>query len=194
MVVTRKNVWSVVVGLTVMFLVLGIQQAAANPPANGCKYPGTSPNIQYRYYSVQSQQSTAHASGAGAWNSEAAPGYFSVTSGSDPEIKVYDGEYSFDGVAQAYGGCNSGGGQSWLNDLVEIKYDISKMNGYTTTGRKFIAIHELGHAYGLAHTQINGCGASYISVMHSTAVYGLNTCADSSAPYSGDVSTVNAIY
>ena len=171
--------------------VVGSIPALANPPASGCKFPGSNPTIQYRYYSVESQQITAHSSGAGRWNSSAAAGSFASTTGSDPEIKVYDGEYAFDGVAVTGGSCTGG---NWTNDVVSIRYDVSKMTGYSATGRRLIATHELGYAYGLAHQSFLTCLSGLITVMNPTAVWAYSNCGTSAAPYPPDVDAVNDIY
>lgn len=194
--VTARHRWPAVVVIAIVTAVLSAGPAWAIPSYNGCKFPGASPTIQYKYYSVESQQQTAHGAGASAWNASSADGSFALTTGTDPEIKVYDGEYSFSGVAQTVGGCPSGGGQNWTNDIVTISYDISKMSGYSSTGRRLIATHELGHAYGLAHAVWLGCGIGTAnwSVMTPQSVEVYSDCGNSSAPYPNDVSYVNALY
>ena len=179
-----------------MPLVVSVVLAIGMPSAeawklNGCKFPGTDPTIQYKYYSVTSTWQTSHGAGAGQWNYYSVPGHFSLTTGSDPEVKVYDGSYSWGAWAIAAGGCASGGGQNWYNDLVEITYNTRTTTTLGATDRRLVATHELGHAYGLAHESY---GCTNPVVMRSDATWAWDNCGTSSAPYTNDRDGVNYVY
>lgn len=161
---------------------------------NGCKYAGSSPAIGYRYYSVSSTWQTAFNSGQSAWDSSSAAGYFTYTpTDSTPNIPVEDFWTSSTWWGLATGGCASGGGQTWYNEKVEVDFNTRTTGSLSTTEKKLVVIHELGHAYGLAHTSTN-CGGVYKAVMHSDPTWVLDNCGSSAAPYSNDVYGVNIVY
>jgi hypothetical protein len=93
----------------------------------------------------------------------------------------------------ASGGCDSGSGQTWYDERVEIRFNTRATGGLSTTEKKLVAIHELGHAYGLAHSSL-GCGAIYEPVMRSDPTWVMDNCGNPNAPYSNDVYGVTIIY
>ena len=160
---------------------------------NGCKFPGTNPVIQYQYFSVGWQAQSWHDAGASAWNSSSADGSFSEISSGDEEIRIYDDYYAWSHNAITAGGCSSGGAQPWTGDLVEIEYNLSELVGRSFNENKMTAVHELGHAYGLAHDLLPHCAINR-TVMATVGAWVGSNCGDWSAPYSSDVSDVNALY
>ena len=89
--------------------------------------------------------------GEAVWDRTSAPGYFSEDSSSDdPEINVYDAPYAdteWDG--RMTGICVDDTGQ-WKSNEVKIDFNITLMETRTAKQRKIIAMHEIGHAYGLS--------------------------------------------
>lgn len=162
---------------------------------NGCKFPGSNPNIEIKYMHVTDTYKSATNTAQNRWDADTPNygGYFTVTTGSDPEIKVYDSYYSETWYAIAAGGCDSGGGQEWYNDLVLIKYNFNTMDDLSSSEKIQIGIHELGHALGLAHSY-HGCSSPGPAVMKSDALYGLNVCGDDTAPFQDDIDGVENIY
>ena len=158
---------------------------------NGCKYPGSDPAIRYRFYSVGSTWQESHSVGANRWNSYDVPGVFIKTTSTDPEIRVYDGNYSWSHRAITSGGCDSGGGQPWYNNLTEIRYNTRTTSGLTYTERRLVATHELGHSYGLGHSTL---GCSNPVVMRSDATWAYHNCGTSAAPYANDRLGVQNLY
>jgi len=179
--------------IAVVILVALLDAPAEASVMNGCKYPGTNPTIQYRYYSVASAYRTANYQARLAWNATSAPGSFAYTNGSDPEIKVYDGWYGEDNNAWVAGGCDSGYFKPWYNDLTKLFYNRSNMDSMSANRKKLTAIHELGHTYGLAHDGSVNCWWAK-AVMYSDAGWVANTCGDWNAPYPDDVTGVGYIY
>ncbi len=161
---------------------------------NGCKYSGTNPTIDYRFYSVGPTYQSAFNSGASAWDSTSAPGYFHYApSASDPEIEVYDVWSQDTKWAWTSGGCNSGGGQTWYGNETTITFNTRTMSGLSSTEKKIVAVHEMGHSYGLAHSSL-GCGTYTEPVMRSDPTWVFDNCGNSNAPYPNDVAGVNQIY
>jgi hypothetical protein len=159
---------------------------------NRCKYSGSNPTIHYKFYDVASVYQDAFQSGQAAWDATSAPGYFKEVWGWDPNLEVYD-EWSQDTAwAWASGGCPSGTFQTWYGNETKNTFNMRTMADLSATEKKIVAIHEMGHSYGLAHSSL-GCGANE-PVMRSDATWVLDNCGNSNAPYANDVAGVNAQY
>lgn len=141
--------------------------------------------IQYKYINITSTMKTAAQAGQSSWDSTSAPGYFGQSTTSvDPEIPIYDGNYSGGWWAQVAWSC-SGDGTYSGNEVSHMKFDISDMNGLSASEKKLVAAHEFGHAYGLGHTY-SGCRVMRQG-QHKF------TCGIS-GPASNDVAGVDALY
>jgi len=161
---------------------------------NGCKFPGSNPQLEYKFVSVGSTWTDAFNAGQQKWDTKT-PGYggwfTENASGTDTEIYVYDANYSETWWGLAEGGCDSGGGQPWYNDKVNIKFNLSTAGSMNTTERRLVAIHEMGHGLGLAHSSL---GCSDPVVMRSDPTYAYDNCGTSDAPYANDVAGVDVLY
>lgn len=145
-------------------LLMGIGLVAGTPTSadayviGDCRYaPGTIDPISWRYFSVGSIYVTASNHGFSAWNSTATDGYFEQHSLSlDPEVNVTDDAYNDTTYAWWAAGCTSDGYYS--GNEGDFVWNTSSAGSRSATQKKRIAVHELGHAYGLDHVG-SGSGA-----------------------------------
>jgi hypothetical protein len=159
----------------------------------GCKWGGTfngSSPITYYFSSVTSTYQTAFNGGQAAWDAKSVPGFFSATSNqATANIRVYDASYSASFWADTAYTCSSG---TYAN-YQSVKFNTRTMSGLSSAEKKLVAIHELGHAYGLSHVS-NGCNDQHIgpAIMQSDAT--VSDPCGGSPPYADDVNGVNALY
>ena len=176
---------SIIFGSMIVLLV-SLATSAGAYTFTGCKYDsGSISPIQYRFYSVTSTYVTAFQNAQAKWDQTSSPGYFGENSTSlDPEIPVQDGEYSGSFWAQVAWNCDSDGTYSG-NEVSYLRFDTWDMRGLSASQREKVAMHELGHAYGLGHVT-----SSYCRVMEpGTDKFSCNYLPDSDA-----VNGVNALY
>ncbi len=145
----RIEVAAVAALFAALALMVVLPKAAAAYELHGCKYdPDSISPISYRFFSVSDDHEDAFGDGQADWDSAYdVPGHFSERSASpDPEINVIDGSYSSDNYALASWACSSG---EYSGNEVTIDFDASNTGSLTDAQRVVIAVHELGHAYGL---------------------------------------------
>ena len=99
---------------------------------------------------------------------------------------MYDGDYQgVDWLAVMNGSCRPSTGL-WTGNNVSITFNTHKMDRHTAKSKKNIAMHEIGHAYGLSHVSA-GCR------LMREDINTINTCGKS-MPTSDDVDGVIARY
>ena len=175
----------ILTGRSSVFAIPGGPQRSDPYRFQECHYdPDTINPIQYRFFSVGSAYERAFKQAEAAWDATSAPGYFEEHSTSwDPEINVTD-EYRRDGSwAQTTVECIITIGLYYGNE-VQIEFNTRIMDGLTAHKKKIIAMHELGHAYGLDELY-EGC-----RLMRQS--YQIFACL--TAPTADDVAGVTALY
>lgn len=162
---------------------------------HGCRWGNTfgqpftdNTAITYRFNSVGSNYVDAFNQAQYAWDTKPVPGYFTPTT-SSPHIEVFDDQYSQSWYALTTWVCNNG---TYLI-LIDVEFNKRLMSSLSANKKALVAMHELGHTYGLAHVS-NGCANQQIgpAVMKPDATTG-NPCGGS-PPYADDVNGVNARY
>lgn len=199
--ISRRDVLNALTIFFVLPVVTFIALLAGMLPAqawvvNGCKFPGADPAISYRFFSVTQPYINAFNQGQYDWDVSDVPGYFyETTTNSDPNINVYDATYSWTDWAITEGGCPNDiqGSENWYNDEVNIKYNHNTADGLDAVDKKLLSVHELGHAYGLAHSSL-GCAAPGPVVMRSDPTYPRDVCGVTDAPFPNDEGGIHAVY
>lgn len=171
-------------------LILPINSISAYS-VHGCRYALDSIDpISYRFFSVGSDYETAFKDAEEIWDNTAAPGYFEEHSISfDPEVNVVDNYRAANWAALTTGSCTITAGSSfgyYNGNEVEMDFNTRIMNGLSATDKKLVAMHEIGHAYGLWHVS-TGCRP----MRNNLNVY--NSCG-STMPTADEITGVGAIY
>jgi len=143
----------VVVALTIWGLLVVQPVTGYVFNASGCRWAGTEPPIGYEFQSVTAAYMTATYNADSAWDATSSPGYF--YEGASGQVSIYDNAYGANGLhAWVGGGCDAD--DIW-NTPLGLYYNQSYMDAFSASKKKAVAVHELGHVYGLAHTEHWDC-------------------------------------
>lgn len=182
-----RRVWLTVALCIAVCTLPGVQPATAYK-LNGCSYQfGGAQWVKFYSVSAYNQDRTTEA--AANWNSQqnAIDWQFSQSGVYPTNVQVADGSYSGAWWGLTSATCINGHYASDRNDI-QLNDRTMNADGLGIRDRRWIVIHELGHAGGLDHNSL-GCGNS---IMRDDAcVY---SSGFSSPPWWDDRNGFNAIY
>lgn len=123
------------------------------------KFAGTSPPIGFQFANASVTFNDRFREAADNWNSKDVPGTLVPDFSSDPEITVSSGSFASEdwwGLTSA----SACGDPVWPGNEVTIKFNYTTVaaDGLTAGNIRRVAVHEIGHAYGLWHDSMTCTG------------------------------------
>jgi hypothetical protein len=171
-----------------MTFALSVWSVAYVGPANAYTKEGCHMWSAKVTYNDNSGYATATDNAAFAWSNTVSP--LLLTEVSSGGMVIIDnqnnGNDGHDGVT--YTVC-PGGGAVWSSPPKSV-YNTYYTGGYTSTERKQLMVHELGHALGLGHAGTSTCSGQPIMYYLSNRYWICNH----QNPQTDDVNGINAIY
>ena len=191
MVRTRRAVLAAITALAAVTAMLVSAEPSSAYTFIGCKWGGSfgaSSSITYHFSSLSSTWVTAFNQGQYAWDTKPVPGTFVPTSSTTTmNLLVRDYSMDLDAYGTTFYSCSGG---TFSNNQT---MDFNSTAQLTGLSMSLVAMHELGHSYGLGHA-LNGCSDQHIgpAIMQPEAT--VNHKCGGSPPYADDVNGVNARY
>lgn len=165
-----------------------------------CKW--SSASVSY-YNSASSSYITSIDSAASSWNTVVNPAKMGRTyTYSSRQLSIFDtnaGNVGWSGITRMPGTatsmptCTSG---RWVEGEMEIALNSYYLSTYSPAARKGVVIHEMGHAFGLAHNTLTiPCytGIQVVAIMYPSDSR-FSTACPVFTPMADDVLGVNTLY
>ncbi|CAN5168311.1 hypothetical protein BH11ACT2_BH11ACT2_04870 [soil metagenome] len=168
-----------------------IQPSSAQAYAtNGCKFAGTAPTIPIKYSTLVTSNTITAMNGAiGRWNATI-PLTLLTTTATGYKVLVTELSSTEDYWAVTQGSCATGGGKTW-SGVVSITWNTPLTGNPSTTGRRMIGTHELGHSMGLNHVSATSCSSTHAVMGQGTWKF---SCGWGTEPWTDDINGINAVY
>jgi hypothetical protein len=117
------------------------------------KFAGADPNITYKFFTSASAYVDAFNQAQYLWDVREVPGTFvtAAASDNDPMITVTSGSFAYGDWAKTYVPEPCSGQSVYVGNEVLVEMNTRTMSGLTASEKKYVMVHELGHAYGLWH-------------------------------------------
>jgi hypothetical protein len=170
-------------GLLTYVMLLATATTAVAYTLLGCAFDSSSINpIEYRFYSISdSDVETGVGTAEVLWDATSAPGFFyECTTCSDHDINITDDYYAGSFYAQVAYSCD--GDDTYTSNEVDMQFNTQY--NLNADQNEVIAMHEMGHAYGLDHVA-GSCHAMTVPIRW--------TCSPD-RPSNDDVNGVDYIY
>lgn len=125
----------------------------------GCKYSGNNPTIRVAFLtSIPSGLQFQVRQAMADWNATSVPGAFTENIAYAKRVDTSAASYADPRWAWVSGGCDAwagGASKTWYGDQVDMVLNLSQIQGLNGQGKRIVTVHELGHAYGLWHVEMN---------------------------------------